>query len=404
MKQFLLLITFVVIICFISGCSGRSSGSSYLGTSSISSDTIGDSGFLGKSSNEDTNNPNRKIIVFKAGTQDSIKESLASQHGTFVKHLSLLNASVVVLRAPSEKDSLSQSPDVERVDDDIELTAIGKGAAQPSQTTPWGISRIYAPQTWSNSTSANVKIGIIDSGISTSHPDLIVAGGVNTINSQKGYNDDNGHGSHVAGIVAAQNNGIGVIGGGYNASIYAVKVLGANGSGYLSDVIEGIQWCINNGIRLANMSLGTSSNNQSLYDAIKSATQNGLIIVAAAGNTNGGSVLYPAAYPEVIAVSASTKTDGLASFSSVGSEIDVIAPGSEILSTYKGSGYATLNGTSMAAPHVTAACGLKLAISPTVTPDQMRMALQSSADPISGLTSNQQGAGIINAQKLIATQ
>lgn len=114
--------------------------------------------------------------------------------------------------------------------------------------------------------------------------------------------------------------------------------------------------------------------------------------------------MYSAAYQEVIAVSASTKTDGFASFSSIGSEIDVIAPGFEILSTYKGSGYATLNGTSMAAPHVTAACGLKLAVSPTITPEEMRTSLQSSADPISGLTANQQGAGLVNAQKLLTIQ
>lgn len=355
--------------------------------------------------------PLRKIVVFAKDSPQVMWGEIAKKHGTVLKDLPLIKASVVVLNAPEEKSKLIMETGVVRIDNDIILQAIvadsdklgkaGSSSTQPPQTTPWGISRIKAPDSWGVSTSLNVKIGIIDTGISTGHPDLKVAGGVNTITSRKGYNDDNGHGSHVAGTVAAISNSIGVIGGGYNASLYAVKVLGANGSGFLSDVIEGIQWCAQNGIRVANMSLGSSSDNQSFKDAVVAAYQAGLIMVAAAGNDYGGAVNYPGAYPEVIAVSASTSSDTIADFSSVGPEVDLIAPGANILSTYKGTGYATASGTSMAAPHVTASCGLKLALSPSLTPSQMLQALQSTTDLLPGLSTQQQGAGIVNAYKLV---
>lgn len=412
MKKKLLILLCLLAVGVFTGCGGRSSGSAFIGPTGSGSLAGINEGALGKGDGvEGIINPNRKIIVFKAGTNDNIKEAVSSRHGTIVKHISIINASVVILRTPDEKDALLKDPNVTNIDDDVEVTALivgskgtGQKPSQPNQVTPWGISRIGAAQSWGTSTGTNVKIGIIDTGISTSHPDLMIAGGVNAINPQKGYSDDNGHGSHVAGTVAALSNSIGVIGGSYNASLYSIKVLGANGSGYLSDVIEGIQWCVNQGVRLVNLSLGTSTDSSSLREAVKAAYQSGLIMVAAAGNANGGAVIYPAAYPEVIAVSASTQGDNFAAFSSAGPEVDLIAPGSDIFSTYKGTGYATISGTSMAAPHTTAACGLKLALSPGVSPDQMRISLQASADPLPGLNSNQQGAGIVNAQKLLAVQ
>lgn len=395
----------------ILGCAGQSGGSAYLAPPASPANPAGDGGPAGKggATPGEAIDPNRKIVIFKADTSDAAKESACAKHGSFVKHLSSINASVVVLRAPKEKDSLAARPEVLRVEDDVEVTTLGiepKGGgnqtvAQASQTTPWGITRISATQAWALSTAANVKIAVIDTGVATGHPDLVVAGGINTINPNKGYNDDNGHGSHVAGIVSAQNNAVGVVGGGYSAALYAVKVLGANGSGYLSDVIEGIQWCMANGIRLANLSLGTTTDSAALHDAVKAASLGGLILVAAAGNANGGAVTYPAAYPEIIAVAASTQGDAFASYSSAGPEVDLIAPGDQILSTYKGTAYKILSGTSMAAPHVTAACGLKLALSPTLTPPEMHQALQGSADPLPLLTASQQGAGLVNAKKLV---
>lgn len=353
--------------------------------------------------------PLRKIVKFGKRSSTAERESVLARHGHVVRDLPMIDAAVVIFDSPEARSAASLESGVVRVDNDVLVRILISqkragaqgGGPQPAQTTPWGISRIQAPSAWGTSTARGVKIGIIDTGISTSHPDLRVAGGANIINPFKSYNDDNGHGSHVSGIVAALSNSIGVIGGGFDASLYAVKVLRADGSGFLSDVIGGIQWCVSHQIRVANMSLGTSTDVQSLHDAVTAATQAGLIIVAAAGNASGGAVTFPGAYPEVIGVSASTQSDTLASFSSVGPQVDVIAPGASILSTYKGTGYATLSGTSMAAPHATAACGLRLTVAPSTTPDQMRQALQATADPLPGLTTDQQGSGLVNALRLV---
>jgi subtilisin family serine protease len=239
---------------------------------------------------------------------------------------------------------------------------VGDSTTQPVQVLPWGIDRVDADLVWPTGNNADpVKVAIVDTGISKDHPDLAanIKGGINTINPSRGWNDDNGHGSHVAGIAAALNNSIGVVGVGPLVDLYAVKVLNRNGSGFLSDVIEGIQWAVANGSQIINLSLGTSSNIQSMHDAVIAAYNAGVIVVAAAGN-NGGAVIYPAAYPEVIAVSATDTNNQLASFSSRGPEIDLAAPGVSIYSTYKGTGYATLSGTSMAAPHVTGSAALVL--------------------------------------------
>jgi subtilisin family serine protease len=133
--------------------------------------------------------------------------------------------------------------------------------------------------------------------------------------------------------------------------LYAVKVLNDAGWGYMSDIIEGIMWAATNNMNVINLSLGASTGSQSMHDAVVAAKNAGVVVIAAAGN-NGGAVGYPAAYPEVIAVSAIDQNKSIASFSNRGPEIDLAAPGVNIYSTYKGTGFATLSGTSMATPHV----------------------------------------------------
>jgi subtilisin family serine protease len=173
--------------------------------------------------------------------------------------------------------------------------------------------------------------------------------------------DDHGHGTHVAGIIAARDNGFGVIGVAPEAALYAVKVLDANGSGSFSAVASGIVWAVKNGMHVINMSLGGSSYSQALADAVKAAADAGVLVVSAAGNSGCcDTVLYPAKLPESMAIAAVDANDQRASFSSTGMEVDVAAPGVAILSTVPTgscklcdpSGYRTLSGTSMATPHV----------------------------------------------------
>ena len=223
---------------------------------------------------------------------------------------------------------------------------------------------------------------------------------INTINPRKSFDDDNGHGTHVSGIIAAADNTIGVIGVGPGIYLYGVKALSQAGTGYLSDLIEGLEWCINNRMKVVNMSLSSSSGNESFQEAIAKTYAAGIVLVAAAGNS-GSVVEYPAKYPETIAVSAINNMDQFAYFSNYGPEVDITAPGVDIGSTYRGGTYKNLNGTSMAAPHVAGACALKLAKTPGLTPDNIKTMLAASAEVLPGLSRDQQGAGLVDVEKLV---
>lgn len=371
---------------------------------------------------QSNDNGGRKIVVFQTGLNDAAKDEIISRAGgAKLKSLYLIGAKVVWVPTRAAAAKLASHPSVLRVDDDVIVEALAKGgvpgkpapAPQPAQVLPWGIDRVDAELVWpSGNTADPVKVGIIDTGISNKHPDLLanIKGGVNTINPNKSWNDDNGHGSHVAGIVAALNNDIGVIGAGPTADLYAIKVLNRNGSGFLSDIIEGIQWAVANEMQVINMSLGTGSDIQSFHDAVIAAKNAGIVVVAAAGNS-GGSVIFPAAYPEAIAVSATDNTDTIASWSSQGPEIDLAAPGVSIYSTYKGTGYATLSGTSMAAPHVAGSAALVLNIAVGVydvdadgkwDPDEVQKKLQDRAVDLGDAGfDNLYGWGLVNAYSAV---
>jgi len=352
----------------------------------------------------------RKIVVFKGGVDEQTKEALLSSAGAEkIKDLKLVNGKAVFVSKKGEEELL-KSGKVLRIDPDVEVFALEniriKGVKlQPSQTLTWNIDQVDAEISWTISTGDPVKVGVIDTGIDLKHPDLQanIKGGYNAINPLKSPNDDNGHGTHVAGIIAALNNSIGVVGVGPNIDLYAIKVLNANGSGYLSDVIEGLDWAITNKMQVVNMSLGTSQDVQSFHDAIVRTYNAGITIVAAAGNS-GGSVSYPAAYPEVIAVSATDQNNQIASFSSRGPEVDLAAPGVSIYSTYKGQSYATLSGTSMAAPHVTGAAALiidtkkcDLNLDGVCTPAEVQQRLEQTAIDLGDPgKDNLYGSGLVN--------
>ena len=218
------------------------------------------------------------------------------------------------------------------------------------------------------------------------------------------WNDGHGHGTHVAGIVAARNNTIGVVGVAPEATLWAVKVLSDAGSGYTSDIIQGLDWCAAHGIKVASMSLG-GGGTASLQAACDRAFSQGVVLVAAAGNS-AGPVMYPAAYSSVIAVSASDSRDLRASFSNYGPQIALAAPGVSIYSTYKGGAYATMSGTSMACPHVAGAAALAWA-SGLTSAQAVRDRLTTTAEDLGpkgfdtsfgyGLVDAQRAAGVVMA-------
>lgn len=348
--------------------------------------------------------PYRAIVVFDGSVSEIGRDVLLGKFGAVkIKDLSLIDGKAVILPSKAAAAKLAKVKGVKYVDED-KIASINRKIPkklQPPQVLPWGVDRIDAELVWPTTTADPVKVAILDTGISLKHPDLVanIKGGINTINPAKSPNDDNGHGSHVAGIVAAANNSIGVVGVGPAIDLYAVKVLNAAGYGYFSDIIEGLQWSVANGVQVVNMSFGASSGTQSLHDAINAAYNAGITLVAAAGNSgNGNPVGYPAAYPEVIAVTATNSSDQVATFSSTGPEVDLAAPGVSIYSTYKRDTYATLSGTSMAAPHVTGAAALVINAKGLTNPADVKARLQATADNL-GVSSDYQGAGLVDADE-----
>jgi subtilisin len=253
-------------------------------------------------------------------------------------------------------------------------------------------------------------VAIIDTGIDRDHPDLVdnIAEGVNFVRTKgkvnsNAWEDDNGHGTHCAGIVAALDNTIGVIGVAPGASLYGVKVLNSQGSGSYSDIIKGIEWSVTNGMDVISMSLSGSTDLEALEDACDAAKAVGIVVVAAAGNYGDTSLPYPAAYDSVISVGATDSSDVLASWSNTGTGLDLVAPGVVIYSTYKGDTYATLSGTSMACPHVAGTAALVLQADPTLDADGVQDLLESTADQLWSVDypSTVYGFGLVDAAEAV---
>lgn len=369
--------------------------------------------------------PGQYIVVFKDGITESnsdlVSDEVASNYG-----LGLINKYSHTLRGfsanipASELDAVRNDPRVKFVSEDRIVYALDNKPnqqrlsqiTQPAQVIPTGVSRIGV--TASSSKGVGVGIAIIDTGIDLTHPDLaanIASVNKTCVSGTRNANDDNGHGTHVAGTIAAVNNSIGVVGVAPQAKLFAVKVLNKNGSGTWSSVICGIDWITANaqkyGIKVANMSLGgggTSDNNcgntngDALHQAICRSVAKGVTYVVASGNAGGNAAnLVPAAYDDaVITVSALADSDGkpggiglntpygvddtFASFSNYGSVVDISAPGVNIFSTWKGGTYNAISGTSMATPHVTGAAALYIGTHPGLIWSQVRDALVTAGE------------------------
>jgi subtilisin family serine protease len=236
-----------------------------------------------------------------------------------------------------------------------------------TQTIPWGVALNGVPDLWKSTEGAGVKVCICDTGVDQSHPDL--AGAIlaarDFSRSPAGVEDLQGHGTHVAGVVAARNNDLGVVGVAPQASLLIAKVLGDDGSGSGPDIAAGIHWGLDKGARIISMSLGSPEPDDSILDAIRAAVKAGAYVIMAAGNDGShgsiDTVGWPARSQLGIAVAAVDKLGRVAEFSSRGPEVDIAAPGQDILSTFRGHGYAVLSGTSMSTPFVAGVVALLLA-------------------------------------------
>lgn len=270
------------------------------------------------------------------------------------------------------------------------------------KTKQYAPQKVSAEQAWDTTqSSSNVKIAVIDTGVDYNHPDLSgkVIKGADFVDDDNDPIDENEHGTHVAGIAAANtNNGVGIAGLAPKASILAVRVLDADGSGSLDDVAQGIRYAADQGAQVINLSLGGAIGSKTLQDAVNYAWNKGSVVVAAAGNSGVALPSYPAYYSNAIAVAATDQNDQKASFSNFGTWVDIAAPGVDIYSTTPNNQYASFSGTSMASPVVAGVAGLLAAQGKNAS--QIRAALEDTADPVTGTGTLFQN-GRVNAAKAV---
>jgi subtilisin family serine protease len=367
--------------------------------------------------------PGKYIVTFKDGVDASrAANDMARAHGLSIDHVYSHALNGFAATIPDVRlDAVKGDVRVEAVVQDQVVSISHCAPNHPqhcetptpppgggTQTVPTGILRINGDLSstisGNGSGSVNVDVAVIDTGIDLTHPDLNVVGGINC-STGASFKDGHGHGSHVAGTIGALDNDFGVVGVAPGARLWAVRVLNNAGSGSWSSIICGVDWVTANAatIDVANMSLGGTGsedgcNDNGLQEAICNSVNAGVTYVVAAGNESDNAANHvPAAYDQVITVSAladfngepgggaastcrSDEDDTLANFSNFGSDVDLIAPGVCILSTWKGGGYNTISGTSMASPHVAGAAALYKANNPGASPAQVKTALQNAGN------------------------
>ncbi|NOX44392.1 MAG: S8 family peptidase [Caldiserica bacterium] len=345
--------------------------------------------------------PVRVLVRFNA-TPGPDEISLIKGLGGEVRHVYTLIPTVAATLPGAAVDALSRNPKVARVVPDGRMWAL-----DVELDNTWGVVRIGADLVHaSGDLGAGIKVAILDTGIDYTHPDLDANyyGGYDFVNDDPDPMDDHGHGTHVAGTVAAEDNGVGVVGVAPAAELYALKVLDADGSGYWSDLIAALDWCVRNGIQVVNMSLGGTGNDE-LEAACQAAYDAGVLLVAAAGNSGnpagrGDNISDPAAYPSVIAVAAVDRDDTRASWSSTGPDLELSAPGVNINSTLLGGGYGEMSGTSMASPHVAGTAALVWAAYPGLSNVELRHILRDTADDLGDAGWDPQyGFGLVDADE-----
>ena len=303
--------------------------------------------------------PGEVIVRYKrTATNASVQQCLEDIPATITGNIEELNSLVFTVPAGMVAESIRQfeaCPQVRFVEPNYQVSITDVIPSDPGWSSQYGLVNIRAPQGWQYATgSSSVTIAVIDTGIDLTHPDLAakIVNGYDVYNNDNNPQDDNGHGTHVAGIAAAiSNNNLGVAGVSWGARLMPVKVLDAGGNGSYATVAGGILWATDHGAQVINLSLGGTSPSQLLRDAVDYAASRGVILVAASGNSNSTAILYPARYYNVIAVAATDSSNARAWFSNFGTEVDLAAPGVSIYSTSTG-GYSIRNGTSMATPYV----------------------------------------------------
>lgn len=321
------------------------------------------SGFNSPVVNAEENQEKEVIVVYKNenGKEDIVEESKK------VEYEFKTVPAISVLATEEDLKKLESNSNIDYIEENVSFSITENGpmsvlpSAQIASTgdNQWNINATNASESWNEGyTGDGVKVAVLDTGIAY-HNELKIAGGVSTVDYTNSWQDDNGHGTHVSGIIASQPdiktvNGLDITGVAPDVDLYAVKVLDNSGTGNLEDILQGLDWAIANDMDIINLSLGNLEYSQLFEQMINDAYEKGILIVAASGNDGlENSVHYPAKFENVIAVSSVNESLKLSGFSSTGNELDFSAPGEKIISTSTRGTYAFASGTSQAAPHVT---------------------------------------------------
>ncbi len=353
------------------------------------------------------------LVQFRPGTAASeVSSAHGINRGQVLRTLDRIGVQVVRVPVGDELRAAARyraNPNVLYAEVDGVVRALGFTPNDPMLPDQWGLARVEATLAWGVTRgNSTIRIAILDTGIDAGHRDInpkVVA--ARNFTTSPTVSDRHGHGTHVAGIAAAvTNNARGIAGMGFDVVLMNGKVLDDTGSGTWSGVANGIIWAADNGARVINLSLGGTSHSATLENAVNYAWGRGVVVVAAAGNSNTSALMYPAAYANAIAVGATDRNDARASFSNFGAWVDVAAPGVDILSTFPRSWlgadrYRWMNGTSMSAPFVAGLAGLVWTTPWGTSNTAVRNRIQATVDPI---ITDQPIGGRINAARAVGAR
>ncbi len=332
-----------------------------------------------------TRNTEQRLEKSIARNKSNIKNKSDTQKYKRLKHEKLFiteldQTELLNLYNDSSIQYIEEDSEVQKMDDHI----------------TWNVQAVNADRVHNrNIFGAGIKVAVFDTGIDLDHDDLIVSGGISFVEGIESYNDDNGHGTAMAGILASALNHQGLAGVAPKVELYSVKVLDKHGKGYYSSIIQGIEWAIENRIDIITMSFGGTKYSEILYEALREATYNNILIVAASGNDGSKSIVYPANYPDIICVGATDQDNRIAEFTNTGEQMDLVAPGVDVETVNQEGDSIKMSGTSAAVLHAAGVAALTWSVDRSLSIEQLKAVLYKNStflgDPMI------YGWGLVNA-------